>query len=224
MKKKISKSTRLLRLCSILILIPILLLSACNKNDKNPAQTTTQAPEPARLVTVDELSREIKMNASPPLETREPGIVGILPVECLKQAPQDIVGERIQFSFADLKTNFIVFRYNATTKQLVIMNDNSEHFGDMMLVMQAECTDMKDFLSQTDSWTGTVTAVKIVDMHDVMFSSNSLHGGSITANETSTICYGIISSDKGIVTYDAVQPKEKFAEAFERSLARFGIE
>ena len=231
--KNITLKKALLFSYVLLILIPILLISACNENGDNVAQTTTQAPEPARLVTVEELSREIGYNALPPLEksTQKPNddplAGGTARLENLSRAPQDLVGEKIQLSFADIRKNLIVFRYNANTKQLVIMNDNAGlwyHPSAMMLVMQTEYVDMRAFLSQTDSWTGTVTAVNIVGTYEVLRASASfLHNGSIKATESSTVCYGKISSE-GIFTYDSMQSRESFAEPFERSLARFGIE
>ena len=234
MKKKNSKNTRILRLCSLLILIPILLLSACNKNGNNATQTTTQDPNPPRKVTVGMLFHEIQQNASPapqkPSEDLNDIEVGRIPIEYLEQAPQDLVGEKLQLSFEEMLEGTIIYRYNATTKQLVIMYYKNMHQNTSlrtmaMLVMQTDYADMKDFLSLTDLWTGTVTAVKIVGGNDIDLSRNSLYSATVKATEASTVCYGRISYKEKLVAYDSVQPNnEHFGYAFDKSVARFGIE
>ena len=225
MKKKLSKSTRLLRLCSILILIPMLLLSACNKNGNNATQTTTQDPNPPRKMEIDELFNDINQNKLPPLEKEPEGNItnpgDRIPVQYLEQAPQDLVGEKIQISFSDLKTD-LVYRYKASEKQLVII------YSGVMLVMQTEYADMKEFLSLSDLWTGTVTAIKIVCGWDSYYSENSVkHQADIKATEASAVCYGFVTPQKKISAYDSVQPNEeysKYGAGFDLTVTRFGIE
>ena len=234
MKNKNSKSTKLLRLCSLLILIPMLLLSACNKNGNNATQTTTQDPNPPRKVSVGTLFYEINQNKQPAHEERPKNSESLdgerTPIQYLEQAPQDLVGEKLQLSFEEMLEGTIIYRYNATTKQLVIMyykhmDQNTSLRTMAMLVMQTEYADMKEFLSLTDLWTGTVTAVKIVGGTDIDLSKNSLHSATVKATEASTVCYGSISYKENLVAYDSVQPKnEKFGYAFDKSVARFGIE
>ena len=235
MRKNTYKNRLYLHICSLLILIPMLLLSSCNKNIDNIAQTTTQDQNHPRKVSVGILFHEIQQNASP--APQEPSgdlddimVGGPTPIEQLEQAPQDLVGEKLQLSFEEMLEGTIIYRYNATTKQLVIMyykyiDWNTSLRTMAMLVMQTEYADMKEFLSLTDLWTGTVTAVKIVDGHDIKFSQNSLHSATVKATEASTVCYGSISYNEKLVAYDSVQPNnEKFGYAFDRSISRFGIE
>lgn len=223
-----------LRLCSLLILIPMLLFSACNKNGNNATQTTTQDPNPPIKVTVGELFYEINQNKLPPLEEYPDDYEGLpgarTPIQYLNQAPQDLVGKKLQLSFEEMLEGEIIYRYNATAKQLVIMyyrgmGQNTSLRTMAMLVMQTEYVDMKEFLSLTDLWTGTVTAVKIVGGNDIDLSNNSLHSATVKATEASTVCYGSISYKENLVAYDSVQPKnENFGYAFDRSISRFGIE
>ena len=91
MKNKNSKNTKLLRLCSLLILIPMLLLSACNKNGNNATQTTTQDQNPPRKMSIDELFNDINQNKLPPLEEEPEGDItnpgDRIPVQYLERAP-----------------------------------------------------------------------------------------------------------------------------------------
>ena len=212
----------------------MLLLSACNKNGDNATQTTMQDPNPPRKVTVGELFYEINQNKLPPLE-EYPDDYEILtgartPIQYLNQAPQDLVGKKLQLSFEEMLEGEIIYRYNATAKQLVIMyyrgmGQNTSLRTMAMLVIQTEYADMNEFLSLTDLWTGTVTAIKIVGGNDIDLSNNSLHSATVKATEASTVCYGRISYKETLVAYDRVQPNnEKFGYAFDKSVARFEIE
>ena len=223
-----------LRLCSLLILIPMLLLSACNKDGNNATQTTTQDPNPPRKVIVGELFYEINQNKQPAPDKRPEDYEQLdgelTPIQYLEQAPQDLVGEKLQLSFEEMLEGEIIYRYNANTKQLVVMyyrgmGQNTSLRTMVMLVMQTEYADMNEFLSLTDLWTGTVTAVKIVGGNDIDLSKNSLHSATVKATEASTVCYGSISYKEKLVAYDSVQPNNKqFGSAFDRSISRFGIE
>ena len=223
--KNITLKKPLLRLCSLLILIPILLLSACNKNDNNATQTTTQDQNPPRKMSIDELFNDINQNKLPPLEEEPEGDItnpgDRIPVQYLERAPQDLVGEKIQISFSDLKTD-LVYRYKVSEKQLVII------YSGVMLVMRTEYADMKEFLSISDLWTGTVTAVKIVCAWDSHYSENSVkHRADVKATEASAVCYGIVTPEKKISAYDSIQPNEeysKYGAGFDLTVTRFGIE
>ena len=234
MKNKNSKNTKLLRLCSLLILIPMLLLSACNKNGNNATQTTTQDPNPPIKVTVGELFYEINQNKLPPLEEYPDDYEGLdgarTPIQYLNQAPQDLVGKKLQLSFDEMLEGDIFYRYSASTKQLVVMycrdSVNTSLHTQAMIVLQTDYADMKEFLSLTDLWTGTVTAVKIVGGLDIDYSRQDIKRKSdVKATEHSTVCYGYLSYNQDMVVYDNIQPNnQNYGKAFDLTVTRFGIE
>ena len=99
--------------------------------------------------------------------------------------------------------------------------------------MTADDDSMKSFVAQKSVWEGTVTAVKIIDLSDLMttFASVDLEDETektvAEADKNSAVCFGTLMNGKWSGIYDGKQPwaeGDEYATTFAVTIARFGIE
>ena len=180
--------------------------------------------------TLNELLEHVINNCLPPLsESSEPGTPGdITPVENLRRAPQDTVGQKLSLErSAAADSDILLYRYTAETKQLVIMfYSKTMSDGDVVLsenailiAMDTEYADMDAFLRDTD-FVGKVTDISILDLNEFMYSYNSLSSianeeSTKTADSASAVCYG---NGETVIEYT-----QEIAQ-FENTMSRFGIQ
>ena len=163
--------TTILLLCLAAILMTTLFFTSCkNNNGANEG------------VSMWEVFSDIEEHLTPALKelssTIPPG--DLTSIECLEQAPDTLVGTHISLSLTDIsEKDVVVYRFRASDRQLVIKYSRSSSYGadstPIMLVMTADVNNMKSFLAQKNVWSGTVTAVKVIDQNDLMTTYSSVH-------------------------------------------------
>ncbi len=203
----------------------------------------TESPEPSSDALSDVTSDEKDMpktlnefidhvinNCLPPLsESSEPGTPGdLVPVEYLRRAPQDTVGQKLSLDrSAKTENSRMLYRYTAETKQLVILfyskaiSDDNAVLSEnaIMIVMDAVYADMAAFLSDIN-FVGTVTDVCILDLNEFMHSYDSLSAiivdeSTKAADAASAVCYG---NGETVIEYTHE------IEQFETTMSRFDIQ
>lgn len=216
-----------LLLCLAAILMTTLFFTSCkNNNGANEG------------VSMWEVFSDIEKNTTPALEEallQAPG--ELVPIECLNQAPKTLVGTHISLSLTDISENdIVVYRYRASDRQLVIKYSRSQKYTSgstpIMLVMTADDDSIKSFVAQKSVWEGTVTAVKIIDLSDLMttFASVDLEDETektvAEADKNSAVCFGTLMNGKWSGIYDGKQPwaeGDEYATRFAYTIGRFGI-
>ncbi len=202
-------------------------VSSDASSDASPDVSSDEKDAPK---TLGELIEYVFDNCLPPLsEPSEPLAPGtVTPVENLRRAPQDLVGQK--FSFERLPAgdkDKLLYRYTAETKRLVIllysttMSDDNAVLGNnaMLIAFDTEYADMGEFLQATD-FAGTVTDISILDPNEFMYSYNSLDAiaseeSTKTADSASAVCYG---NGETVVEYT-----QEIAQ-FEDTMTRFDIQ
>lgn len=217
-----------LLLCLAAILMTTLFFTSCkNNNGANEG------------LSMWEVFSDIEEHLTPALKelssTIPPG--DLIPVECLAQAPETLVGTHISLSLTDISENdIVVYRYRASDRQLVIKYSRSQKYTSgstpIMLVMTADDDSMKSFVAQKSVWEGTVTAVKIIDLSDLMTTFASVYLEDETektvaeADKNSAVCFGTLMNGKWSGIYDGKQPwaeGDEYATRFAYTIGRFGI-
>ncbi len=233
-----NKSFKFLSLL-ICVMLTAVLIFGCTPADTESPDVSPDAPSDASPdvssdekdvpKTLGELIEYVFDNCLPPLsEPSEPFAPGdVTPVENLRRAPQDFVGQKLSFErlLASAKDK-LLYRYTAETKQLVIllysttMSDDNAILSEnaIMIAMDTEYADMGEFLQATD-FAGTVTDICILDLNEFMYASNSYDlfakdENTKTATAESAVCYGTLES-----VIDGLQPIEQF----ENITTRFAI-
>ena len=211
-----------LLICIPAILITLLLFTSCK----------------SKGVSMWEVFSDIEKNKTPALEEASLQAPGeLVPIECLNQAPETLVGTHISLSLTDISENdIVVYRYRASDRQLVIKYSRSQKYTSgstpIMLVMTVDVNSMKSFLAQKSVWEGTVTAVKIIDLSDLMttFASVNLEDETektvAEADKDSAVCFGTLMNGKWSGIYDGKQPwaeGDEYSERFAYTIGRFGI-
>ena len=224
--------TTILLLCLAAILMTTLFFTSCkNNNGANEG------------VSMWEVFSDIEEHLTPALKelssTIPPG--DLTSIECLEQAPDTLVGTHISLSLTDIsEKDVVVYRFRASDRQLVIKYSRSSSYGadstPIMLVMTADVNNMKSFLAQKNVWSGTVTAVKVIDQNDLMTTYSSVHyafteekaGKTVKeADKDSAVCFGCLMNGEWSRVCDGKQPwaeGDEYATTFAVTIARFGIE
>lgn len=222
----------ILLLCLAAILMTTLFFTSCkNNNGANEG------------VSMWEVFSDIEEHLTPALKelssTIPPG--DLTSIECLEQAPDTLVGTHISLSLTDIsEKDVVVYRFRASDRQLVIKYSRSSSYGadstPIMLVMTADVNNMKSFLAQKNVWSGTVTAVKVIDQNDLMTTYSSVHyafteekaGKTVKeADKDSAVCFGCLMNGEWSRVCDGKQPwaeGDEYATTFAVTIARFGIE
>lgn len=219
-----------LLLCLAAILMTTLFFTSCkNNNGANKG------------VSMWEVFSDIEEHLTPALKelssTIPPG--DLIPVECLEQAPETLVGTHISLSLTDIsEKDIVVYRFRASDRQLVIKYSRSSSTGystTIMLVMTVDVNSMKSFLAQKNVWSGTVTAVKKIDANDLMTTYSSVHyafteekaGKTVKeAGKNSAVCFGCLMNGEWSRVCDGKQPwaeGDEYATRFAYTIGRFGI-
>lgn len=228
---------KIFKLLSLLICVMLTAVSifGCSPSDtespdaSSVASSDVSSDEKDAPKTLNELLEYVINNCLPPLsELSEPLAPGdITPVENLRCAPQDTVGQKLSLErSAAADSDILLYRYTAETKQLVIlvhsrkMSDDNVVLSEnaIMVAMDTEYADTGVFLQGTD-FVGTVTDICIIDVNEFVYASNSFN--ALTADENikkatadSAVCYGTLGT-----AIDGAQPIEQF----ESITTRFGI-
>lgn len=220
----------ILLLCLAAVMVATVFFTSCkNTNDTKEA------------LSMWEVFSDIEEHLTPALKelssTIPPG--DLIPVECLEQAPETLVGTHISLSLTDIsEKDVVVYRFRASDRQLVIKYSRSSSTGystTIMLVMTVDVNSMKSFLAQKNVWSGTVTAVKKIDANDLMTTYSSVHyafteekaGKTVKeADKDSAVCFGTLMNGEWSRIYDGKQPwadGDEYAERFAYTIERFGI-
>lgn len=220
----------ILLLCLAAILMTTLFFTSCkNNNGANEG------------VSMWEVFSDIEKNTTPALEEASLQAPGeLVPIECLNQAPETLVGTHISLSLTDIsEKDIVVYRFRASDRQLVIKYSRSSSTGfstTIMLVMTVDVNSMKSFLAQKNVWSGTVTAVKNIDANDLMTTYSSVDyafyeeemGKTLKeADKDSAVCFGCLMNGEWSRVCDGKQPwaeGDEYATRFAVTIARFGIE
>ena len=109
-----------LLICIPVILITLLLFTSCKSNEES------------KDVSMWEVFSDIEEHLTPALKelssTIPPG--DLTPVECLRQAPETLVGTHISLSLTDIsEKDIVVYRFRASDRQLVIKYSRSSSTG-----------------------------------------------------------------------------------------------
>ncbi len=189
-----------------------------------------------------EVFSDIEEHLTPALKelssTIPPG--DLTPIECLEQAPDTLVGTHISLSLTDIsEKDVVVYRFRASDRQLVIKYSRSSSYGadstPIMLVMTVDVNNMKSFLARKNVWSGTVTAVKVIDQNDLMTTYSSVHyafteekaGKTVKeADKGSAVCFGTLMNGEWSRVCDGKQPwaeGDEYATRFAYTIGRFGI-
>ena len=190
-----------------------------------------------------EVFSDIEEHLTPALKEELPSDLrpgDYIPVECLRQAPETLVGTHISLSLTDIsEKDVVVYRFRASDRQLVIKYSRSSSTGfstTIMLVMTVDVKSMKSFLAQKNVWSGTVTAVKNIDANDLMTTYSSVDyafyeeemGKTLKeADKDSAVCFGCLMNGEWSRVCDGKQPwaeGDEYATTFAVTIARFGIE
>ena len=218
-----------LLICIPVILITLLLFTSCKSNEES------------KDVSMWEVFSDIEEHLTPALKelssTIPPG--DLTPVECLRQAPETLVGTHISLSLTDIsEKDIVVYRFRASDRQLVIKYSRSSSTGfstTIMLVMTVDVNSMKSFLAQKNVWSGTVTAVKNIDANDLMTTYSSVDyafyeeemGKTLKeADKDSAVCFGCLMNGEWSRVCDGKQPwaeGDEYATRFAYTIGRFGI-
>lgn len=219
-----------LLLCLAAVLMTTLFFTSCkNNNGANEG------------LSMWEVFSDIEEHLTPALKEASLQAPGeLVPIECLNQAPETLVGTHISLSLTDISENdIVVYRYRASDRQLVIKYSRSSSTGystTLMLVMTVDVKSMKSFLAQKNVWSGTVTAVKVIDQNDLMTTYESVHhafteekaGKTVKeADKYSAVCFGYLMNGEWSRVCDGKQPwaeGDEYATTFAVTIARFGIE
>lgn len=220
----------ILLLCLAAILMTTLFFTSCkNNNGANEG------------VSMWEVFSDIEEHLTPALKelssTIPPG--DLTPIECLRQAPETLVGTHISLSLTDIsEKDIVVYRFRASDRQLVIKYSRSSSTGfstTIMLVMTVDVNSMKSFLAQKNVWSGTVTAVKNIDANDLMTTYSSVDyafyeeemGKTLKeADKDSAVCFGCLMNGEWSRVCDGKQPwaeGDEYATRFAYTIGRFGI-
>ena len=221
----------ILLLCLAAILMTTLFFTSCkNNNGANEG------------LSMWEVFSDIEEHLTPALKelssTIPPG--DLTPIECLEQAPDTLVGTHISLSLTDIsEKDVVVYRFRASDRQLVIKYSRSSSYGadstPIMLVMTVDVNNMKSFLAQKNVWSGTVTAVKVIDQGDLMTTYESVHhafteekaGKTVKeADKGSAVCFGYLMNGEWSRVCDGKQPwaeGDEYATRFAYTIGRFGI-
>lgn len=220
-----------LLICIPVILITLLLFTSCKSNEES------------KDVSMWEVFSDIEEHLTPALKEELPSDLrpgDYIPVECLRQAPETLVGTHISLSLTDIsEKDVVVYRFRASDRQLVIKYSRSSSTGfstTIMLVMTVDVKSMKSFLAQKNVWSGTVTAVKNIDANDLMTTYSSVDyafyeeemGKTLKeADKDSAVCFGCLMNGEWSRVCDGKQPwaeGDEYATTFAVTIARFGIE
>ena len=219
----------ILLLCLAAILMTTLFFTSCkNNNGANEG------------VSMWEVFSDIEKNTTPALEEASLQAPGeLVPIECLNQAPETLVGTHISLSLTDIsEKDIVVYRFRASDRQLVIKYSRSSSTGfstTIMLVMTVDVNSMKSFLAQKNVWSGTVTAVKNIDANDLMTTYSSVDyafyeeemGKTLKeADKDSAVCFGCLMNGEWSRVCDGKQPwaeGDEYATRFAYTIGRFGI-
>ena len=189
-----------------------------------------------------EVFSDIEEHLTPALKEELPSDLrpgDYIPIECLEQAPETLVGTHISLSLTDIsEKDVVVYRFRASDRQLVIKYSRSSSTGystTIMLVMTVDVNSMKSFLAQKNVWSGTVTAVKKIDANDLMTTYSSVHYAFTEekaektvkeADKNSAVCFGCLMNGEWSRVCDGKQPwaeGDEYAERFAYTIGRFGI-
>ena len=220
----------ILLLCLAAILMTTLFFTSCkNNNGANEG------------VSMWEVFSDIEEHLTPALKelssTIPPG--DLTPIECLRQAPETLVGTHISLSLTDIsEKDIVVYRFRASDRQLVIKYSRSSSTGfstTIMLVMTVDVNSMKSFLAQKNVWSGPVPAVKNIDANDLMTTYSSVDyafyeeemGKTLKeADKDSAVCFGCLMNGEWSRVCDGKQPwaeGDEYATRFAYTIGRFGI-
>lgn len=234
----------ILLLCLAAILMTTLFFTSC-KNNNGAKESLSDEPKESTSdeikegLSMWEVFSDIEEHLTPALKelssTIPPG--DLTPIECLRQAPETLVGTHISLSLTDIsEKDVVVYRFRASDRQLVIKYSRSSSYGadstPIMLVMTVDVNNMKSFLAQKNVWSGTVTAVKVIDQGDLMTTFASVYLEDETektvaeADKNSAVCFGTLMNGKWSGIYDGKQPwaeGDEYATRFAYTIGRFGI-
>ena len=123
-------------------------------------------------------------------------------VEALCRARQDLVGRETSVQLYDENglVDDLVFCYQKTEGgkgwlAILFTADTIRNYP-VMLVMETDYASAEELLAETEYWSGTVTAVKLISLFDYMYPSNTVFGDlkEKTQNTVGPICYGAVAS------------------------------
>lgn len=198
--------------------------------DTTQEETETEAETtPAIELTLADLFTQLMGSLAEPLEPpteAEPG--DRVPLEQLRRASQDLVGQRITLSPGDLPAYHVaIYRYTAPSatepEQLALMfGDINGHF---VLLMETGYGSMESFLDQAEIWTGRVILLRYLDWADLLHSSNEVFATQKAedphpATADSPRCFGQITGS-GTTYTDAGATDDSTIPHFDDNLARY---
>lgn len=123
-------------------------------------------------------------------------------VETLCRARQDLVGRETSVQLYDENglVNDLVFCYQKTEGgkgwlAILFTADTVRNYP-VMLVIETDYASAEELLAETEYWSGTVTAVKLISLFDYMYPSNTVFGALEREPQSTVgpICYGAVAS------------------------------